>query len=165
MPSARFTTLFTRWPEGIACILISSEIEEVIGLCTRVVVMREGRITGILSGAELTEEESMYHANRLRKKTTAARLSSAFRPRGTRPRMKKKFDFTKFAPLVALIILVVISAFASEHFLKIRNLLNILRQVSYTGVIGLGMTFVIISGGIDLSVGSMVAFIGGTYSS
>ena len=75
--------------------------------------------------------------------------------------MKKKFDFTKFAPLVALIILVVISAFASEHFLKIRNLLNILRQVSYTGVIGLGMTFVIISGGIDLSVGSMVAFIGG----
>ena len=39
--------------------------------------------------------------------------------------------------------------------------MNILRQVSYTGVIGLGMTFVIISGGIDLSVGSMVAFIGG----
>ena len=53
---------------GIACILISSEIEEVIGLCTRVVVMREGRITGILSGAELTEEEIMYHATGLGKK-------------------------------------------------------------------------------------------------
>jgi len=38
--------------------------------------------------------------------------------------------------------------------------MNILRQVSYTGIIALGMTFVIIGGGIDLSVGSMTAFIG-----
>ena len=75
--------------------------------------------------------------------------------------MSKKFDFTKYAPLVALTILVVISAFASPYFLQRQNLLNILRQISYTGVIGLGMTFVIISGGIDLSVGSAVAFAGG----
>lgn len=47
------------------------------------------------------------------------------------------------------------------NFLKIRNLTNILRQISYTGIISLGMTFVIISGGIDLSVGSMAAFVGG----
>ncbi|MGC9384602.1 MAG: ABC transporter permease, partial [Kosmotogaceae bacterium] len=39
--------------------------------------------------------------------------------------------------------------------------LNILRQISYTGIIALGMTFVIISGGIDLSVGSMTALVGG----
>ncbi len=75
--------------------------------------------------------------------------------------MKKKFDFTKYAPLFALVILVTISAVASPYFLQLRNLLNILRQVSYTGIIGLGMTFVIISGGIDLSVGSAVAFSGG----
>lgn len=75
--------------------------------------------------------------------------------------MKKKFDFAKYAPLFALAILFIISAVSSPYFLKTRNLLNILRQVSYTGVIGLGMTFVIISGGIDLSVGSMVAFVGG----
>ena len=75
--------------------------------------------------------------------------------------MKRKFDFTKFAPFIALAILFIISAFASPYFLKARNLLNILRQVSYTGIIGLGMTFVIISGGIDLSVGSMTALVGG----
>ena len=75
--------------------------------------------------------------------------------------MKRKFDFTKYAPLFALVVLFAISAVASPYFLKTRNLLNILRQVSYTGVIGLGMTFVIISGGIDLSVGSMVALVGG----
>jgi ribose transport system permease protein len=40
------------------------------------------------------------------------------------------------------------------------NLLNILKQVSYSGIIALGMAFVIIAGGIDLSVGSMAAFIG-----
>jgi len=47
------------------------------------------------------------------------------------------------------------------NFLQVRNLLNILRQISYTGIIALGMTFIIISGGIDLSVGSMMAFVGG----
>jgi len=73
----------------------------------------------------------------------------------------KKFEYEKYGPLIALAILFIISAFASPYFLKTRNLLNILRQVSYTGIIGLGMTFVIISGGIDLSVGSMVAFVGG----
>ena len=46
-------------------------------------------------------------------------------------------------------------------FLTPSNLLMILRQVSYTGIIALGMTLVIISGGIDLSVGSMTAFVGG----
>src|SRR5512137_1832196 len=75
--------------------------------------------------------------------------------------MKRKFDFAKYAPVFALILLFGISAVASPYFLQVRNLLNILRQVSYTGVIGLGMTFVIISGGIDLSVGSAAAFTGG----
>ncbi|NCD33185.1 MAG: ABC transporter permease [Spartobacteria bacterium] len=75
--------------------------------------------------------------------------------------MKKKFEFAKYAPFVALVILVVISAFASPHFLQTRNILNILRQVSYTGIIALGATLVIISGGIDLSVGPMTALVGG----
>lgn len=72
----------------------------------------------------------------------------------------KKIDFSKYAPLIALIILIVLSALASEHFLKFRNITNILRQVSYTGTIALGMTFVIVAAGIDLSVGSMVALVG-----
>ncbi len=61
--------------------------------------------------------------------------------------------------LIALIVLIVISAIASPYFLKVQNLLNILKQVSYSGIIGLGMAFVIIGGGIDLSVGSMTAFV------
>jgi len=71
-----------------------------------------------------------------------------------------KIDYSRLAPLLALIVLIIISALLSEHFLVLRNLTNVLRQVSYTGIIALGMTFVIIAGGIDLSVGSMVALVG-----
>ena len=75
--------------------------------------------------------------------------------------LKPKIDLERHGPLVALAILFVLSSVASPYFLQTRNILNILRQVSYTGIIGLGMTFVIISGGIDLSVGSMTALVGG----
>ena len=72
----------------------------------------------------------------------------------------KKFQYEKYAVFIALAVLFVISALLSPYFTRIQNLLNILRQVSYVGIIALGMTFVIISGGIDLSVGSLMAFIG-----
>lgn len=75
--------------------------------------------------------------------------------------VKRKLDLEKYGPLFALVVLFVLSSIASPYFLQTRNILNILRQVSYTGIIGLGMTFVIISGGIDLSVGSMTALVGG----
>lgn len=72
----------------------------------------------------------------------------------------KRLNLEKLGPWIALAVLVVVSALTSEHFLKPQNLLNILRQVSYTGIIALGMTFIIIAGGIDLSVGSAVALVG-----
>jgi ribose transport system permease protein len=69
-------------------------------------------------------------------------------------------DKERYAAFVALAILTVVSSFLSPYFLQWQNVLNILRQVSYTGIIALGMTFVIVTGGIDLSVGSMAAFVG-----
>ena len=66
----------------------------------------------------------------------------------------------RYAAFAALAALTVASSLLSPYFLQPQNLLNILRQVSYTGIIALGMTFVIVSGGIDLSVGSMAAFVG-----
>jgi ribose transport system permease protein len=72
----------------------------------------------------------------------------------------KKIDWQKYASFIALFVLILTSSFLSPYFLKFQNLMNILRQVSYVGIIALGMTFVIIGGGIDLSVGSMTAFVG-----
>jgi ribose transport system ATP-binding protein len=48
--------------KGISCIVISSELEELIGLCSRVYVMKEGVITGCLEGSHINEEEIMFHA-------------------------------------------------------------------------------------------------------
>ena len=47
---------------GVSCIVISSELEEIIGLCSRVLIMREGTITGEVSGDAINEEEIMYYS-------------------------------------------------------------------------------------------------------
>ena len=72
----------------------------------------------------------------------------------------RRVDFQKYGAVFALVVLFALSAILSPYFLQYQNLVNILRQVSYTGIIALGMTFIIIAGGIDLSVGSMVAIVG-----
>ena len=61
---------------------------------------------------------------------------------------------------VILVLLCIVLAFTASGFLTADNLLNVLRNVSMQGVIAFGMTMVIISGEIDLSVGSAVAFSG-----
>ncbi len=48
--------------KGLAIMFISSELEEVIGMCDRVIVMKEGRIQGELSGERINEEEIMFYA-------------------------------------------------------------------------------------------------------
>ena len=54
----------------------------------------------------------------------------------------------------------VVLSIASPNFLKTTNILNILRQVSINGILAIGMSLVCLTGGIDLSVGSIVAFAG-----
>lgn len=66
----------------------------------------------------------------------------------------------KLGPLLGFIILCIVLSIVSEQFLTVSNLLNVTRQVSINAVIAVGMTLVILTGGIDLSVGSIVAFAG-----
>lgn len=68
-----------------------------------------------------------------------------------------KLSFEKLGPLVALIVLAVFVSFMNPNFIAPTNLFNLLRQVSTNALIAFGMTFVIITGGIDLSVGSTLA--------
>lgn len=58
--------------------------------------------------------------------------------------------------LLGLIVVVVVLSFLSEYFFTTNNILNIGKQASINLIIGLGMTLVIIAGGIDLSVGSLL---------
>jgi ribose transport system permease protein len=62
--------------------------------------------------------------------------------------------------LAGLLVLVVVLWALTPHFLTISNLLNIAEQATIIAIVAVGMTFVIITGGIDLSVGSVLAFSG-----
>jgi ribose/xylose/arabinose/galactoside ABC-type transport system permease subunit len=71
------------------------------------------------------------------------------------------FSFlAKFAPLIFLLLLMLVFAIMEPRFLSSVNLFNVMRQVSITGLLAIGMTFVILTAGIDLSVGSLLAFAG-----
>lgn len=75
--------------------------------------------------------------------------------------VKRKFEYkemlSKLGPLLALIVLIIFVSILSPSFLSLTNLMNLMRQVSTNALIAFGMTFVIITGGIDLSVGSTLA--------
>jgi putative xylitol transport system permease protein len=67
---------------------------------------------------------------------------------------------SEYGIYLAFVILVVALSFANKYFLTQNNISNVLLQTSINGVLAFGMTFVIITGGIDLSVGSVVALAG-----
>lgn len=66
----------------------------------------------------------------------------------------------KLVPFLGLFLIITIITILNPDFLSVNNLLNVLRQVSINAIIAFGMTFVILTGGIDLSVGSILALTG-----
>ena len=73
----------------------------------------------------------------------------------------KRLDLHTLGPIVALIALVILGALLNPSFLAPANITNVLARSAFIGMIAVGMTFVITSGGLDLSVGSMAAFLAG----
>lgn len=72
-----------------------------------------------------------------------------------------KLNLSTLGPLVALVLLIVLGASLNSNFLSAGNITNVLARSAFIGMIAVGMTFVITSGGLDLSVGSMAAFVAG----
>lgn len=72
----------------------------------------------------------------------------------------KDIDLRAVAPFVALAILLVLGSLANPNFISIDNLLNVLTRSAFIAIVAVGATFVISAGGLDLSVGSMTAFVG-----
>jgi ribose transport system permease protein len=71
----------------------------------------------------------------------------------------RDLDLRAIAPFVALLLLLILGTFANPNFLGVDNLLNVLTRSAFIAIIAIGATFVISAGGLDLSVGSMVAFV------
>jgi ribose transport system permease protein len=74
--------------------------------------------------------------------------------------MRLREIFNKYGIYLVLLALIIIFGIASPVFLTPQNLFNILRQVAVVGITAVGMTFVMITGGIDLSVGSIIGLTG-----
>lgn len=72
--------------------------------------------------------------------------------------LKGKKAFSHASLLLILLAICILLTIVRPSFLSYRNIFNLLRSMSITGFIAIGMTFVIITGGIDLSVGSVVGF-------
>lgn len=74
---------------------------------------------------------------------------------------KKSFDIKKFlmkyVMYLFLILMCIVLTVASDKFLTVTNLMTIIKQISIQSIVAIGMTMIIISGNIDLSVGSLVA--------
>lgn len=74
--------------------------------------------------------------------------------------IKKKLNIAQFQSLIALFILCLGLALMTDNFMTTDNFWNVMRQISVNVCISVGMTLVILAAGIDLSVGSILAFCG-----
>ncbi|MFV0606492.1 MAG: ABC transporter permease [Niabella sp.] len=74
--------------------------------------------------------------------------------------MQRLLKKPEFVPLLGLLVLIIAMSFIGENFFSLGTLKNISRQVSVNAILAAGMTFVILTGGIDLSVGAVLAFAG-----
>jgi ribose transport system permease protein len=86
-------------------------------------------------------------------------MSSVATDSAKAPKTSKDWDMAAIAPFVALALLLVLGYFANPNFVSIANLTNVITRSAFIAIIALGATYVISSGGLDLSVGSMVAFV------
>ena len=82
-------------------------------------------------------------------------------PDATANAPRRRIPWAALTPLLGLVGLVIVGALMDPAFLSPTNIFNVLTRSSFIGIIAVGTTFVIIAGGIDLSVGSMAAFIAG----
>lgn len=80
-----------------------------------------------------------------------------------KPKTLKKFkrvDSTQYRALIILVLISIVSSILAPGFFTTSNILNVIRQVSVSAILACGMTFVILTGGIDLSVGAILGFSG-----
>ena len=129
---------------GAAILMVSSEMSELLQVADRILVMRQGRITGELPGRTTQPDRSC-----------GMLLSIPASPSRGAPGM-----IQRLLPFFTLIALFIILAIASPNFLTATNLSSVVRQTAVINIMALGMTLIIISGGIDLSVGSILALAG-----
>ena len=80
---------------------------------------------------------------------------------GAASRERRRIAWADFAPFIALAVIVILGALINSNFASYSNIMNVVTRCAFIAIIAVGATFVISSGGLDLSVGSMMAFVTG----
>jgi ribose transport system permease protein len=93
------------------------------------------------------------------------KTSNQLQPNHSKLNAKRRFHFSHQGLMLVLIVLVIIASLISPYFLTVDNFQNIILGLSVTGILAIGMTFVILTAGIDLSVGvlALSAIIAASY--
>jgi len=130
--------------DGVGILLVSSDLPELLALSDRVLVMHRGRIVGELSGAEAGQQEVLN-------------LALGTGEAGVKAAQKRRRTPVRELGLAALLaVLMVAISLAAPGFAGGRNLLDLLVNNSYMLIAAAGMTLVILTAGIDISVGAIL---------
>ena len=140
--------------EGIGVVVVSTEPETVLSLADRILVMKKGEI--VREFAERDGQQGPAPRSGVRGSgTMTAPADGEVRSAKGGLGNWLKGQLRNIAPFVTLTCLVVFFSVASPSFLTLDNLWNILTNISVTGIIAVGLTFVILCAEIDLSVAAI----------
>ena len=148
--------------QGMAIILISSEMPELLGMCDRIAVLREGRITAEFSRAEATQEKVLRAATDsggepllrlVPNDSAAATLAAAPAPRAGFAALLARREMGLVAAILAIVIPV---AFVNPLIFSAVNLTSLAMDASLLMIAALGQMLVLVTRNIDLSVASVI---------
>ena len=150
---------------GMGILFVSSDMSEVLGMADRVLVLHEGRISGELARDELSEEAVMgLMAGPRGRRGMSGPDGSGAGGSPTRKlaawakRLWAEDAFKKLVGISALFLIVCVltNVLSDGLFVGEINLGNVTRRTARFGILSIGAAFVIVTGGIDLSIGSLV---------
>ncbi|HNT37340.1 MAG TPA: ATP-binding cassette domain-containing protein, partial [bacterium] len=143
---------------GVSILLISSEIPELMALSHRIGIMRDGKLVAELDATSATEEEILREA--LPNSVSQMKSDSAMqehRERHPLSRLGRKiFEQRELSIALFIGLIIVVFGVTTPGFATWRNLSDVLVNNSIVLIGALGIMFVIISGGIDISVGAIM---------
>ncbi len=153
---------------GIAVIIISHNINEVFEVADRFVVLKTGMLVGVRRKEETSLDEilRMIIAGKAALSGTVAEAegkpaSAAQEKAAAAGRWRSSAQaIQKAAAFLSLVLMIGFFSIGSPYFMTFDNLMTVILQTSVIGILAIGVTFVIISAGIDLSLGSVLALAG-----
>jgi ribose transport system ATP-binding protein len=146
--------------KGALSVFVSSDFEELIGMCDRILVMVKGRIVKELQREEFSREAILYWAT----STTAGAEGSpqvaagGALPAPPRPRRSLRLFLARWGTMVGMLLVLVALGVFSPRFFSPGNLLDVMKQGAFLALISIGLTIALVSGGFDMSVGALSQF-------